>query len=203
MQVVPVRQNQRCALLLLALTATAPSAAQAQRADTTSAARQPIAAAATTARRRISVAEMKRRLLGRGNARTQLARTSSHATVSAIVPRLAILLPTQSTSLQVRLDGPRFWSPNDEHIGFLIKGSEGELLAIFPERDTERVFDTLDAGQIKDIRVLKGDRAVQCLGSDFNYGLVIVTLSVAGTKTWNAGSHPAVAADRIHCAQAF
>lgn len=140
-------------------------------------------------RRQLCVSPNSRRSATLNGRRASIAITPSRDTVRSLIPLLAFV-PLHAS---VCIDYCKRWRPSANR-GLLLRGSAHEPLAIVQQADTSQILSTLDPGMIDDLRVLRSREVVQCLGQEYDGGLIVVTLSAAGTKVWNARAHPSVSA---------
>lgn len=74
---------------------------------------------------------------------------------------------------------------------FIIKDSASHILAMIPPGDSSYpgpIFAALEPGMIAAVEVRRDSALVRVLGRGFENGLIIVTLSPAGTVTWRAAA---------------
>jgi hypothetical protein len=103
---------------------------------------------------------------------------------------LAILLGTKTARICLDCNGLRQIRPGTEP-AFIIKDSASHILAMIPPGDSSYpapIFAALEPGMIAAVEVPRDTSLVRVLGRGFENGLIIVTLTPAGTVTWRAAA---------------
>ena len=97
--------------------------------------------------------------------------------------------PTPANGVRICLDCHRWTIPTGGQPGYIIKDASARVLAMVPPGDTsyeesKHIVRLLDAEMVNSIDVVRDSALAPVLGRGFENGLLIITLTPAGSEAW-------------------